>query len=476
MEVRPQEGFQEDFLSSTADIVIGGSGAGVGKTFALLCEAVRHQSNKDFGATIFRRTYVQITNEGGLWDTSEKLYPLLQAKPNQNDCEWSFPSGARIKFSHLQHEKNKFDYQGSQIPLIGFDELTHFSESMFWYMLSRNRSTCGVRPYVRCTCNPDPDSWVARLIEWWIDPVTGFPVPERSGVLRYFTRDNDMMVWGDTPEEVLRKIPHVLSELPADIDRLTLVKSMTFIAGNIYQNKVLLKVNPQYLGDLLAQDESTKLQLLHGNWKVKVDTESMIQYNRMLDAFTNEHVKDGTRYITADIALHGSDLFVLFVWSGMRVIDVRVVKKSEGNDVENIIKALAQQYSVGQSNICFDADGVGAYLRGYLKNAVPFNNGAAPIAVAGSKVNYKNLKTQCYYLLAQAVNDVNIFITPKVAETMLDGKFVRDKIVSESRAIKRFKPDHDGKLQIIPKEQMKNILGHSPDFLDALMMRMIFNI
>src|SRR5436305_14925946 len=71
---------------------------------------------------------------------------------------------------------------------VCFDELTHFTAHQFFYMVSRNRSTCGVRPYIRATCNPDADSWVADFLAWWIDPQTGLPIPERAGVLRYYIR------------------------------------------------------------------------------------------------------------------------------------------------------------------------------------------------------------------------------------------------------------------------------------------------
>lgn len=74
-------------------------------------------------------------------------------------------------------------------------------------MMSRNRSTCGVRPYIRATCNPDADSWVAELIAWWIDQDTGYPIPERSGRIRYFIRYDDKMIWGDTRQELVSKFP-----------------------------------------------------------------------------------------------------------------------------------------------------------------------------------------------------------------------------------------------------------------------------
>ena len=170
-KIRPQEGYQMDFASSSADIVIGGGAAGVGKTFSLLLEPIRHKDVEGFGSVIFRRTNPQIRNEGGLWDTSESLYHSLGAKPRQTNLEWDFGK-SKLKFSHLEHEKNIYDWQGSQIPLIGFDELTHFTKKMFFYLLTRNRSVCGVNPYVRATCNPDPDSWVADFISWWIDQET----------------------------------------------------------------------------------------------------------------------------------------------------------------------------------------------------------------------------------------------------------------------------------------------------------------
>lgn len=73
---------------------------------------------------IFRRTSPQITNEGALWDEAGRLYALIGGTPRVGDMLFQFPSGASIGFGHLQHEHTKLDWQASQIPLIGFDELT----------------------------------------------------------------------------------------------------------------------------------------------------------------------------------------------------------------------------------------------------------------------------------------------------------------------------------------------------------------
>lgn len=263
--LRPQTGPQEMFMSSPADIAIYGGGAGGGKTWALLLEAVRHHKNPKFGAVFFRRTSPQIRNEGGLWDESIDLYLPAGGKPVETTLDWTFPSGASVSFRHLEHEKTKYEWQGSQICLECFDELTHFSSSQFWYLLTRNRSMCGVKPYVRATCNPDPDSWVAELIEWWVDQETGFPIPERAGVLRYFVRIGDALKWGDDPEELAH-----YTYVNEDGDEVPIpAKSLTFIPALVTDNKALMRNNPDYIASLMAQGTVQRERLMKGNWKIR---------------------------------------------------------------------------------------------------------------------------------------------------------------------------------------------------------------
>jgi predicted phage terminase large subunit-like protein len=259
IQIRPQPGAQEKFLSTPADIAIYGGAAGAGKTFAILIENLRHIANPDFGSVIFRRETTQITNEGGLWDTASQIYPFCSGVPKLSPRhQYTFSTGARITFSHLHLEADVHSWQGAQIPLICFDELTHFSKYQFFYMLSRNRSTCGVKPYIRATTNPDADSWVATFIDWWIDKETGYPIPERSGVLRWFVRSYDAIVWADSPEE--------LAAQGYDPNE---AKSVTFIAASIYDNPALLSADPGYLNNLKALSRVERERLLAGNWKIK---------------------------------------------------------------------------------------------------------------------------------------------------------------------------------------------------------------
>lgn len=255
----PQSGPQTKFLKSNADIAIYGGAAGAGKTFAVLFEPTYHLNNPDFGAVIFRRNSKQVRNEGGLWDTSMKIYTHYQLRgvPKESTLEWHFPTGSRVTFAHLQYESDVLSWQGAQIPLIIFDELTHFTKSQFFYLLSRNRSACGVKPYVRATTNPDADSWVRQLVDWWIDPNTGLAIAERSGVKRWFVQVNDKIIWGDTKDELIERYP------------LIYPKSFTFVSASIYDNQKLLKVDPGYLATLQALPTVERERLLNGNWNVK---------------------------------------------------------------------------------------------------------------------------------------------------------------------------------------------------------------
>jgi len=254
MTIQPQAGPQEAFLASPADIAIMGGAAGCGKSYGILMEPLRHKDNGKFGSVCFRRESPQITAEGGLWDTSFNVYGDLAEPLQSPQLHWTFPSGAQVTFSHLQYDKTVKNWDGSQIALLMFDELQHFSAYQFFYMLSRNRSISGVKPYVRASCNPDPDSFLLDFLSWWIDPETGYPIPERSGVLRWMIRSNNVIYWGDSFDEMKVRFPDGYP------------KSVTFIPGHVTDNKILLAMDPGYVANLNAMVEYERQRLFEGNW------------------------------------------------------------------------------------------------------------------------------------------------------------------------------------------------------------------
>ena len=248
----PQVGPQTMFLQSDADIAIYGGSAFGGKTWALLAQPLLHINDPGFGATILRRTYKEIKDEGAMWDASCKIYPLLGAIPKESSYRWIFPSGAVVRFAHVEHEKHRFDFKGAEIPLICFDQLETFTRKQFFYIRSRNRTTvCDVRSYTRATCNPDADSWLRDFIAWWIDEKTGYPIKSRSGVKRWYVMDGDEIVWHDAPDGLDDPI------------------SVTFIPASPYDNKIGMAKDPEYLKILKNMPLVEKERLLLGNWNVR---------------------------------------------------------------------------------------------------------------------------------------------------------------------------------------------------------------
>lgn len=282
VEIKAQVGPQEQFISSTANIAIFGGASGGGKSYGLLLEPLRHYKNSKFGAVIFRRTTSQVRNEGGLWDEATSLYSQIGAQFRESALEVVFKTGMHVKFAHLEYDKDVYSWQGSQIPFIGFDELTHFTEKQFFYMLSRNRSMSGVPGYIRATTNPSSSSWVRKFIDWWINKDTGFPIKDRAGVLRYFVRQDDEIVWADSKEELVTKFGD--GAMP---------KSVTFIPSSIFDNKILMEKDPTYLASLKALARVERMQLLEGNWNVEAGAGMYFKRDwfEIIDALPIGHIK-----------------------------------------------------------------------------------------------------------------------------------------------------------------------------------------
>lgn len=347
----PQAGPQTMFMASSADIIVYGGAAGGGKTYALLLEGLRHKDVKNFGAVIFRHNYNQITAEGGLWDASQKIFSQVpDAEPRKSPkLHWRFAGGSKLTFAHIEREEDLQSWMGTEIAYIGFDELTHFSKHMFLYMLSRNRTTCGVRPYVRATCNPDADSWVADLISWWIDQDTGYPIPERSGQIRWMSVISDVIYFHATRKE---SVEHAIS-LGIEPDKAEIMpKSFTFIASSLEDNKALMESDPGYMANLMAMTEVDMERLLKGNWKIKPAAGSFFkrtQVGEMLTQIPNDLVAvcRGWDLAATDKDENDEAAFTAGVLMGRRsngrfvILDV-INKQLKAGDVRNLVKMTTQ--------------------------------------------------------------------------------------------------------------------------------------
>jgi phage terminase large subunit len=251
-----------------------------------------------------------------------------------------------------------------------------------------------------------------------------------------------------------------------------------YVDGNLKDNTVFISALPKdnpspevedYVNGILSTaDKITVERLIYGNFEYDDDPAKLIEYDSIIDLWSNSFVEHGEKYITADIARFGSDKIVIGVWSGFRLIQIVVLSKIGVDETAKKIKDLATYHKVPISNIICDEDGVGGGVVDILK-CKGFVNNSKPIKEKGKDVQYQNLKTQCYFHLAEVIGKAEMHI--EVSKLEID-----QAIIEELEQVKRDKIDEDGKLQIISKDKIKAILGRSPDFSDMLMMRMWFKI
>jgi len=241
----------------------------------------------------------------------------------------------------------------------------------------------------------------------------------------------------------------------------TLPKHKKFVKSLVTDNKAISK---HYVKQLEKLDKISKERLLFGNWEYIDDNALLFDYDSVMNLFTNDFVQPGARFITCDVARLGADKTVIVLWSGLRVEKIITFAKNTITEIVNEIKLLSKQNSIPNSKIIVDQDGVGGGVVDGISGCKGFANGSK--ALKGE--NYQNLKTQCFYKLAELVNTNKIYIE----ETQY-----RQNIIEELEIIKRDKIDKDQqKLAIEGKDIQKTKLGRSPDFADALMMRMWFEV
>lgn len=199
-----------------------------------------------------------------------ELYPLLGGHPNRSERRWTFPSGASIKFWHLNSEDSWLDWQGSETAFFAMDQIEEFSKTQFLKILGCSRSTCGVKPQFFATCNPVANHWLKDFISWWLGS-DGYIDPEKNGQLRYFTvvqeDDEPQFLWVDRDWRDANGQPP---------------KSATFIVSDIWDNPALLEQNPEYLSSLMAQSAVDRARFLGvrgrgGNWAVVESAGLMFQ-------------------------------------------------------------------------------------------------------------------------------------------------------------------------------------------------------
>lgn len=204
-------------------------------------------------------------------------------------------------------------------------------------------------------------------------------------------------------------------------------------------------------------------RLVKGNWEYENVPDGLITYENIISLWDQEPKYTGQKYISADIALEGSDKLVFIVWDGLCIEKIIAVDKSDGKEVTELLGELIRVYRVDERNVVYDFDGLGSFIKGWFPSAKPIRNGSP--AKLGE--NYFNLKSQLYFKLAEYINQGKI--------SMLEQKF-KPEIVQELEQVRKKDNDLDRKVAIVSKAEVKQAIGRSPDFTDAMAYRMLFEL
>ena len=225
-------------------------------------------------------------------------------------------------------------------------------------------------------------------------------------------------------------------------------------------------ISPHYRNNLLGLDKESKERLLFGNWQYLDDPTKLIEIDRIIDLWTNTHVPNGHRYISCDAARFGADKSVIMVWYGMRVVEIKTIAKSTITHLADVVKSMKLKHMVPMSHIVIDDGGVGGGLVDMLPGCRPFVANKKPIAT-NRRQNFANLKSQLYFTLAEYINGSKIWVQPTEN---------RDTIIEELEQVKKDKEVTDDKLRVVRKEDVKDMLGRSPDYSDCMSFRMLFEL
>lgn len=408
--------------NQTKEIVYGGA-AGGGKSALGILWLIEQSQRYPGTRWLMGRAKLKALKETTLntfFELTTKLELSNQYHYNSQSgvITWNNKSEILLKDLFLYPADPNFDSLGSlEITGAFVDECNQISHKAWQILKSRIRyklNEYNLQPKMLGTCNPSKN-WVYNQ----------FYIKQKNGTI-------------ETDKKFIQALPQDNPHLPAS-----------------------------YLESLLSLDENSKQRLYYGNWEYDNDPSKLIDFDKIQNVFTNEFVEGGQMYISADVARFGSDKMVICVWSGFKVIEIVSLNKSSIVEIAQLIRELATKYQVPMSNVIIDEDGVGGGVVDMLKGCKGFVNNSRALLVENQVVQYQNLKTQCYFKLAELIQSDKIFINCK-EQTIID------EITKELEMVKRDKIDSDGKLQIISKETVKASIGRSPDYSDALMMRMYF--
>ena len=245
----------------------------------------------------------------------------------------------------------------------------------------------------------------------------------------------------------------------------TLPPYRKFVRATAWDNPYISK---SYIEQLERSDEITKQRLLYGNFDYDDTPWKLFRWDEITDLFTANVEDSNTTYISCDVARLWEDKTVIIIWKWLKWVEVRTYQGQTTDQTVAVIKDLESYYNCRRSNICIDSDWVGWWVADQLRGCVNFVNNSSPIVQWDDRRNFANLKTQCYFKLK--------YIMEKREMCINTSGEIKERIENELDNILIKDVDLDNKIKMESKEDMKKRLWHSPDYADAIMMRMYWEL
>lgn len=404
----------------TEEILYGGA-AGGGKS-ALGCLWLIEMSQKYAGSRwLMGRSKLKSLKETTLntfFELASELKITSQFKYNAQDhiIYWNNGSEIILKDLFLYPSDPNFDSLGSlEITGAFIDECNQLVYKAWQIVKSRIRyklKEFGLIPKILGTCNP-AKNWTYKE----------FYKPNRDKELDFYRK--------------------FIQALPSDNPHL----------------------HPSYLQSLLRLDKNSKERLYYGNWEYDDDPATLIEQDAICDYFNPVHLKqEGQKYLTIDVARKGKDKTVFRVWHGWVCIARYSIDKSGIDEVVRKAKEIQLKHGVSLSYTIADEDGVGGGVVDFLRCKGFINNSRAL-----NDENYDNLKSQCSFVVAKKIMD------REMGEVCNDNSVI-DITSEEMEQVKQKDIDKDGRIGIVSKDKVKEMIGRSPDEWDSIMMRGFFEL
>ena len=413
-----------EFLTdnTTTEIVFGGGVAG-GKTFMLALWVCTMSLKYPGTRWLVARTVLQHLKLTTLKTILEVLQ-TLELKSGQHytyngqNNVLTFYNGSEIIFKDIQHNPSdiNFDSLGSlEITGAAIDEAQQSSRTAYAVIKSRIRyklTEFNLKPKLLMTCNPGTNYIKS---EFFVPFVKGILEPNKKFIQSLVT-DN----------------PHI---------------------------------SPDYIENLKSLPLPQQKRLLQGNWEYTDEIGMIFEYDSIVSSVFRHDIKPtDQKYMSVDVARFGDDSTVICIWVGLCLIDIKQFKKMDTVEISNEIKNLTQVHGIHPNNVIVDSDGVGGGVADQIRGK-NFMNNSSPL----NKENYSNLKSQCYVKLSDEFKKGNISIN-------LTNPTLIDSLTQELMSIKLKDVDKDNKIAVMSKDEQKRLLGRSPDFADAMMMRMFYQL